>query len=429
MTATLILLALTACFVDSDVDGDGDGVFASEDCDDSDAEINPSAEEVCDGVDNNCDGEVDLDAVDASTWYPDADGDGYGDSSLPTLACQASGTLISDGSDCDDSTADVSPDALEYCDSLDNNCDGAVDEDSAQDAITYYLDSDGDGIGLSDVVTQSCSLPSGYAEVGGDCDDSNPKLGSCVCTVTGVDAPVTTVTSGATQGQWMSDPLETLGAGLVWEMDGYGGSTLVEYASKDRLAAGKVSSSITLPQAYDGTGAVVYDGFLYYNQANSNTLVEYDIAAGAINSTLQLSDAGFRNTYPYHWGGYSDIDFAADENGLWVTYATSANAGRLVLSSLGTQPLVLEDTWNTDSPEKSSVCNSFVVCGVLYASNECHEATGTIFYAYDTITETSSSPGIAISQSGYNSMLDYNPGEGVLYSWDWSVHKTYAVKY
>lgn len=498
MTATLILLALTACFVNSDIDGDGDGVLASEDCDDTDAEINPSAEEVCDGVDNNCDGEVDVDAVDAPTWYvdsdgdsfgseaateaaceqpagyvsdntdcldedalsfpgaiescdlvdndcddsvdeeapdapiwyPDTDGDGYGDTSLAVQACQASGTLISDGSDCDDTSADISPDALEYCDLVDNNCDGFVDEDTAEDTTTYYQDADGDGYGVEGVVTQACSVPSGYAEVAGDCDDTDASAKSCVCTVSSIDAPVNNVSRGSTYGQWMTDSMETLGAGLVWEMDFYTGDTLVEYASMADLASGTVLSSTVLPEDFDGTGAVVYDGYLYYNQANSYTLVEYDIAAGEITSTLDLSDSGFRNSFAYQWGGWSDFDFAVDENGIWITYGTSANSGSIVLSSLDVKPLALVETWNTDSVAKSSVGNSFVVCGVLYATDNFYNGTANINFAYDTVSSTSSDPGLTLTQpGGYAAMLDYNPGDGQLYAWDSSQHLTYGVNY
>ena len=426
---TLMLLALSACSDPTSLDEDGDGVLAAEDCDDSNPAIYPEAEEICDGLDNDCDGEVDLDAVDAPAWYPDVDGDGFGDAALPTEQCQAPEGLIAEGSDCDDGEAEISPDALEYCDGVDNNCDGSVDEDSAEDTTTYYRDADGDGYGVKDEAVQACDVPSGFVEIEGDCDDDDATLGVCVCTVTSIEAPVTTVVSGSTHGQWMSDPLQTLGEGRVWEMDGFYGFNLVEYASKEALAAGKSSATVSLPLAYDGTGAAVLDGFLYYNQSDTNVLVEYDIAAGVVNSTLELKGAGFHNTYAYDWGGYSDIDFAVDENGLWVTYATEANAGRLVLSSLGTQPLSLEETWNTDSPEKSSVCNSFIVCGVLYVSDACYQ-TASIDYAFDTFKGSSSNPGLSFSQPGtYQSMLDYNPGEGVLYSWDWSIHQTYVVNY
>ena len=61
------------------VDADGDGVASDLDCDDGDASVYPDAEELCDGVDNNCDDIVDNDAADALTFYEDYDGDGYGD--------------------------------------------------------------------------------------------------------------------------------------------------------------------------------------------------------------------------------------------------------------------------------------------------------------------------------------------------------------
>ena len=63
----------------SPVDADGDGFTASEDCDDADAAVKPDAEEICDSVDNDCDGTVDGEGVtDAATWYADGDGGGYG---------------------------------------------------------------------------------------------------------------------------------------------------------------------------------------------------------------------------------------------------------------------------------------------------------------------------------------------------------------
>ena len=59
------------------VDGDGDG-FIEDDCNDADASVNPGVVELCDGIDNNCDGQIDEDVT--STWYTDGDGDGYGGS-------------------------------------------------------------------------------------------------------------------------------------------------------------------------------------------------------------------------------------------------------------------------------------------------------------------------------------------------------------
>ena len=78
---------------------------------------------------------------------------------------------IPQGGDCDDSDEDVNPDESEVCDSIDNNCDGQVDEDLDE---TFYADRDGDGVGVDTDTIEACELPAGYAAIAGDCDDAEP---------------------------------------------------------------------------------------------------------------------------------------------------------------------------------------------------------------------------------------------------------------
>ena len=96
-----------------------------------DAEPGPAMIERCDGVDNDCDGAVDeSDAIDAAPWYVDADGDGYGGRMI--VAChQPAGTVAQDG-DCDDGNPEIHPGAEELCNSVDDNCDGSIDEPFAR---------------------------------------------------------------------------------------------------------------------------------------------------------------------------------------------------------------------------------------------------------------------------------------------------------
>ena len=104
-------------------------VADSTDCNVTTAAANPNAQEYCDTIDNNCDGVTDEDsAVDASSWFLDSDGDGYGDSNVPTLSCAQPENYTSDASDCDDSTASTNPAAIESCDAIDNNCEGGVSQ-------------------------------------------------------------------------------------------------------------------------------------------------------------------------------------------------------------------------------------------------------------------------------------------------------------
>ena len=110
-------------------DADGDGFAACEDCDDEAESIHPDAEEICDQLDNDCDGQTDEDdAVDARTFYSDLDGDGFGDSSSAVRACERPDGTVSDDSDCDDGDDQVHPGAEEVCDAKDSDCDGGVGE-------------------------------------------------------------------------------------------------------------------------------------------------------------------------------------------------------------------------------------------------------------------------------------------------------------
>jgi len=141
------------------------------DCDDTDAGVNPSESEHCDGVDEDCDGRADEDPVDGPTWYLDADGDGYGDATARSTDCVQPPGYVADGTDCDDGRRTANPGADEHCDGTDDDCDGAVDEASAVDADTWYRDLDRDGFGDPGFSVTACSAPAGYVGLGTDCDD------------------------------------------------------------------------------------------------------------------------------------------------------------------------------------------------------------------------------------------------------------------
>lgn len=112
-----------------DGDYDGDGYVVCDDCDDGDASLNPGESEVCDGADNDCDGLVDNDATDASTFYGDADGDGYGDPTSSMEDCTAPSGYVLDATDCDDTRDWAYPGGSEVCwEAVDADCDGVSGE-------------------------------------------------------------------------------------------------------------------------------------------------------------------------------------------------------------------------------------------------------------------------------------------------------------
>jgi hypothetical protein len=181
-------------YVDDDEDGYGDpelpttacvqpsrAVSDDTDCDDAVAATHPAAEEVCDQIDNDCDGDVDEDVT--SLWFADTDGDGFGDVESTTEACDEPLGFTDNGADCDDDDAAVHPDAAEVCDppglSVDDDCDGFIDDadpEGASDASTWYADGDTDGYGDATDSTIACVAPSGAVADATDCDDTETAI-------------------------------------------------------------------------------------------------------------------------------------------------------------------------------------------------------------------------------------------------------------
>ncbi|MDH5491247.1 MAG: MopE-related protein [Myxococcales bacterium] len=158
---------LTQCELEPDADADGHPAIScgGDDCDDADAERAPGRIEICDasGHDEDCD---------PSTLGPDQDGDGY--------VSQACCYLTRCGSDCDDTSADINPEAPETCNGVDDDCDGLIDELVSS---RFYSDCDGDGRGARELGPRwACAEPStpplcsggggGWAAEGDDCDDA-----------------------------------------------------------------------------------------------------------------------------------------------------------------------------------------------------------------------------------------------------------------
>jgi len=206
---------------DIDDDGHVSQQYGGADCDDRDGDIHPGAVEACSDTDQDCDGSIDEDALDAETWFADADQDGFGNPGLSWTGCDQPDDYVADDSDCNDADPAANPDAIWYadqdedghgsseytlaqcdqptgyvpeagdcddtdplshpdgvetCDGADNDCDGEVDGDAAVDTELWFRDADGDAYGTPDQSQVSCPPGEGWSLSDADCDDGNAEI-------------------------------------------------------------------------------------------------------------------------------------------------------------------------------------------------------------------------------------------------------------
>jgi N-acetylmuramoyl-L-alanine amidase len=178
-------------FLDADQDGAGvtgstrclcaaaDGYSATTggDCDDNDPQRSPGIPETCNGLDDDCDGDVDEEgAGGCTTYYFDEDGDGKGVTDLAHCFCAPAGKFRgTEPGDCNDADPAVHPGAKESCNGIDDDCNGATDEEGATGCSPLYYDADGDGWGVAGKSKCLCHEQGKYrAPNEGDCDDDDP---------------------------------------------------------------------------------------------------------------------------------------------------------------------------------------------------------------------------------------------------------------
>jgi hypothetical protein len=177
-------------------DDDGDGAadvrcagFGT-DCEDHNPEIYGSfvnargvrtnaAMELCDGLDNDCNGTID-DRMDTASWYVDRDGDGFGDRMGPAIvSCQIQAGRVQNNRDCDDANPNRNPLVIDPCNGIDDDCDGFVDEDASKEV--YFRDADRDGFGGARESVAACRRPNAdamgaWSLRGDDCNDMDPLV-------------------------------------------------------------------------------------------------------------------------------------------------------------------------------------------------------------------------------------------------------------
>lgn len=350
-----------------DSDGDGYGNLAitvtsctlpvgyvtnSDDCDDSNSSRSPGRSEICDDIDNDCDGLIDEEddsLSGASTWYADNDRDGRGSSSSgTTVACSQPTGYASSNTDCDDTDSTIYPGRTEVCDEKDNDCDGTVD-DSPVGASTWYADSDGDSYGSSSSTTTACTAPTGYVSNDDDCDDTRGAVNPVapeICDGRDNDCDASIDEPGS------------LGAGIYQyrdaDGDGYGDSSIYLTTCSTVLLPGYVADNTDCDDSNYGVNpagtescdgldndcnGIIDDGFgttRYYRDADGDTYGDpsntirvcgarpsgYVGRQGDCNDSDPAINQGATEICD---GQDNDCDFLTDESGSSVSWYTDSD--------------------------------------------------------------------------------------------------------
>lgn len=229
---------------------------------------------------------------------------------------------------------------------------------------------------------------------------------------------------GIAQGTFMKDPIP---GGQIWVTYGYSDlNEIAEFDSHRSFTFDTATKKHTLPFFCEGTGHVVYKNCLYCHKVMTNKIVKFNLMEGRWVGELPLpGGAGSHNTYPYESGIFTDVDFAIDELGLWVIYATQTSRGHIVISKLDDLNFVITQSWTTDIL-KVDVGNAFMICGVLYCVDSFKKVPTFIKYIYDTnnggkrVLAEGVLPFKNSISTNYaqNYMLDYNPLDEKLYAWN-----------
>ncbi|MEO6168534.1 MAG: MopE-related protein, partial [Chitinophagales bacterium] len=377
------------------------------DCNDANAAIKPSAQEVCDAndVDEDCDGladDADGSVAGKLTYYTDADHDGFGSSLLMgTAYCNPPQWNVINNADCNDNNAAINPGQSELCNSADDNCNSQIDEGAG---MNYYQDADNDTYGNSAVTIKTCgSPPAGYVTNGTDCNDQSAAVSPAATDICdGIDNNCNGITdeNAITINITASGPTTGCKSDLITiNATGTNIGTYKWYKGNNAYAvAGQASSSYTLN--YDNTTIKTVVENNYGCTATSNVISLNSLlnpsaiitVVGNLNlctgSVTLISSGG--SSYSWQWSrndialpGATDINYSPTTEGSYAVTVTNTFGCSKTSSSVTVLGLAFyyadadQDGYGSSADPGTLYCNAPL--GLVANNGDCNDANQTIY--------------------------------------------------
>ncbi|XP_022602973.1 gliomedin [Seriola dumerili] len=226
----------------------------------------------------------------------------------------------------------------------------------------------------------------------------------------------------STFGTWMKDTAQ-LNDERIWVAEHFSGRVVKEYAS---IASFENNSSdvVDVRKFYYGCGHTVHNGSFYYHMAGSSSIARFDFHTRKLH-TLSIDNALHHSLAYLLYNSKTYFKFAADENGLWLIFASSVDDS-ITVAQLDQKTFSVTSYINTTYP-RTKAGNAFIACGVLYVTDT---KDTRVTFAFDllkgkpvNVTFDLRSPG------GVLAMLSYSPKDRHLYVWDQSYVRLYVVHF
>lgn len=225
-----------------------------------------------------------------------------------------------------------------------------------------------------------------------------------------------------TFGTWMKDTAR-LNDHRIWVAEHFSGRVVKEYKS---IAAfqNNVSDTVDVRKFYQGCGHTVHNGSLYYHIAGTSSIGRFDLHTRKLH-TLTIDNALFHNLAYLLKNSKTYFKLAADENSLWLIFASSVDES-VTVAQLDQKTFSVTSYINTTYP-RNKVGNAFIACGVLYVTDT--EDTRVTF-AFDLLKGKPVNVTFDLrSKGGVLAMLSYSPKDRHLYAWDHGYVKLYVVHF